>query len=62
MELFEYRKTNKSYCNRFECHKQIVSKTLPIAQVLYLGYSFLFLFDNTIIYFGMHKMPSISHK
>ena len=47
VELFEYEKKNERYWNRAKLYKQIVSKALPIAKALYLGYSLLFLFDNT---------------
>lgn len=45
-ELFEYRKNDKGYWDRAKLHKQIVSKALPIVEVLYSGYSLLFFFDN----------------
>lgn len=45
-KLFKYRKANKSYWNKSNFYKQIVNKILLIAEVLYLGYSYLFLFDN----------------
>lgn len=47
-ELFEYKKNKKEYWDEAKLHKQIVSKTLPIVEVLYSGYSLLFFFDNTI--------------
>lgn len=47
VELFEYRKNNERYWNGPKLHKQVVTKALPIAKTLYLGYSLLFLFDNT---------------
>ena len=44
--LFEYGKANKEYWNRPKLHQQVVNKVLSIAKALYLGYFFLFLFDN----------------
>ena len=46
VELFEYEKTNKGYWDGPKLHNQVVNKALPIAEALYPGYSFLFLFDN----------------
>ena len=47
VELFEYGKNNEGYWNGPKLHKQVVTKALSIAEALYLGYSLLFLFDNT---------------
>ena len=44
--LFEYGKANKGYWDGPKLHQQVVNKALPIAEVLYPGYSLLFLFDN----------------
>lgn len=49
-EIFEYEKNNDGYQDRAKSHNQIVNKALPITQILYSGYSLLFLFDNTIGY------------
>lgn len=46
VEIFEYEKNNNEYWDKTKLHKQIVNKTLLITEVLYPGYSFLFLFDN----------------
>lgn len=46
VELFEYGKSNKGYCNGPKLYKQVVNKALPITKALYPGYSLLFLFDN----------------
>lgn len=46
VELFEYGKSNKGYWDGVKLHKQVVNKALPIAEVLYPGYSLLFLFYN----------------
>ncbi len=46
VEVFKYKKNNNGYWDRTKLHKQVVSKTLPIAKVLYPRYSLLFLFDN----------------
>lgn len=51
VELFEYRKANKRYWDRFKLYKQVVNKALLLTGILYLGYSLLFLFDNTTNYF-----------
>lgn len=46
VEIFEYRKNNYRYWDGAKLHHQVMKKALPIAEVLYLGYSLLFLFDN----------------
>lgn len=46
VELFKYEKTNEGYWDGSKLHKQVVNKALPITEVLYPGYSLLFLFDN----------------
>lgn len=52
IELFEYKKTNKSYYwIRLKLYKQVINKVLLIAETLYSSYSFLFLFDNATSYF-----------
>ena len=51
VELFEYGKLNEGYWDGPKLHKQVVSKALPITEALYLGYSLLFLFDNTTSHF-----------
>lgn len=51
VQLFEYKKTNKDYWDRFKPYKQVVNKALPITKTLYLGYSLLFLFNNVINHF-----------
>lgn len=48
VELFEYRKNNEGYWDGAKLHKQLISKTLPITEVFYLGYSLLFFFNNAI--------------
>lgn len=50
VEIFEYKKNNNKYQDRAKLHKQIVNKALFIAKILYVGYLFLFLFDNAINY------------
>lgn len=45
-ELFEYGKNHEGYWDGAKLHEQVVSKALPIAEVLYPGYLLLFLFDN----------------
>lgn len=49
-EIFEYGKNNNEYQNKAKLYKQVVNKTLPIKEVFYLKYLFLFLFNNTISY------------
>lgn len=51
VELFKYGKANKKYWDRPKLHKQVVNKTLPLVEALYLGYSLLFLFDNATSHF-----------
>ena len=46
VEVFEYGKNNNRYWDGAKLHKQVVSKALPIAKVLYPRYSLLFLFNN----------------
>ena len=46
MENFEYRKLNDGYWDGPKLHHQVITKTFPIAEALYPGYSLLFLFDN----------------
>lgn len=46
VKIFEYGKNNDRYWDGAKLHHQVVSKALPIAEALYLGYSLLFLFDN----------------
>lgn len=48
VKLFEYGKNNKKYWDSPKLYKQVVTRALSIAEVLYLEYLFLFLFDNTI--------------
>lgn len=47
MELFEYKKSNKGYWDRFKLVKQVVHKILLITEALYQGYLLVFLFNNT---------------
>ena len=51
VELFEYEKTNQGYWDGPRLHKQVANKALPIAEVLYPGYSLLFLFNNATSHF-----------
>lgn len=51
VELFRYGKSNEVYWDGHKLHKQVVNKALPIAEVLYPGYSLLFLFDNATSHF-----------
>ena len=46
VEIFEYQKNNREYWNKIKLLRQVFSKALPIAKVLFSEYSFLFLFDN----------------
>ena len=46
VEVFEYGKNNNGYWDRAKLYKQVVSKALRIAEVLYSRYSLLFLFNN----------------
>lgn len=48
VEILEYRKNNDGYWDGAKLHQQVINKALPIAEALYPGYSFLFLFDNGI--------------
>lgn len=48
VELFEYGKNNRRYWDRPKLYKQMINKALPIVETFYLGYSYLFLFDNAI--------------
>ena len=50
VEIFEYGKNNNRYWDEAKLYQQVVNKTLPIVEVLYLGYSLLFLFDNYTSY------------
>ena len=43
---FKYLKTKERYWTEKHLLDQIVRKALPIEEALYLGYEFLFLFDN----------------
>ena len=51
VELFEYKKKKEGYWDRSKLHKQVINKTLLIAEVLYPSYSLLFLFDNATSHF-----------
>lgn len=51
VEIFEYEKNNNSYWDKAKLYQQMVNKVLPIAETLYLRYTLLFLFKNTISYF-----------
>lgn len=46
VEIFEFGKNNQGYWTGADLLKQVKEKALPIAEVLYPGYSLLFLFDN----------------
>ena len=50
VEIFEYGKNNDRYWNGAKLYHQVMKKTLPIAEALYLRYFLLFLFDNTTSY------------
>ena len=39
VEIFEYGKNNDGYWDGAKLHHQVMKKALPIAQVLYPGYS-----------------------
>lgn len=45
--MFEYRKYNGRHWDGAKLYKQVVGKVLAITEALYLGYSLLFLFNNT---------------
>lgn len=47
IEVFEYWKNNNGYWDRAKLHQQVVNKVLQIAEDLYPGYLFIFLFNNT---------------
>lgn len=51
VEIFEYEKNNDGYWDGAKLQQQVINKVLPIAEVFYPGYSFLFLFDNVISHF-----------
>ena len=42
MEIFEYGKNNDGYWEEAKLHHQVMKKALPIAEVLYPGYSLFF--------------------
>ena len=42
VEIFEYRKNNDGYWDGAKLHQQVVNKALPIAKVLFPGYSLYF--------------------
>lgn len=50
VEIFEYGKNNDGYWDGPKFLKQVTNKTIPIAEALYPGYSFLFMFDNATSY------------
>ena len=49
VEILEYKKNNDSYLYRVKLLWQVMEKAMAIAEALYLGYSILFMFDNTTI-------------
>lgn len=55
VEIFEYKKNNNSYCNKAKLYYQVMKKTLPIMEIFYLEYFFLFLFNKIISYFIYKK-------
>lgn len=42
VKLSEYKKSNKNYWNRPKFYKQVINKTLLIAEAFYLDYSLFF--------------------
>ncbi len=46
IESLEYRENNDGYLDGMKLLWQVIEKVLPIAKVLYFGYSILFMFDN----------------
>lgn len=48
---FEYEKTEEKYQTGEYLLDEIIKKALPIAQVLFLEYELLFIFDNTTNHF-----------
>ena len=46
VEIFEYGKNNEGYWDGPKLLKQVINKAIPIAEALYPGYSFMFMFDN----------------
>lgn len=50
MVYFEYRKMNDRYLIKKKMLNQIIKKVLPIREVFYPSYKFLFIFNNTTIH------------
>ncbi len=46
VKIFEYRKNNDGYWDGANLHHEVVTKTLPIAEAFYPGYSLFFFFNN----------------
>lgn len=46
VKIFEYKKNNDKYQDWAKLHHQVINKALLITKILYLGYFFLFFFDN----------------
>lgn len=55
IEIFQCRKNNDGYWDGARLHYQVVKKTLPIAEIFYSEYFFLFLFDNITSHFVYAK-------
>lgn len=49
-KIFKYGKNSNNYSNGAKLHKKVVNKALPIVEVIYPGYSLLFLFNNVTSY------------
>ena len=47
VEILKYEKNNDRYLDEIKLLWQVIEKALPIAEVLYLRYSILFIFDNS---------------
>ncbi len=55
VEIFKYKKNNNSYCDEAKLYYQVMKKTLPITEVFYLEYFFLFLFNKITSHFVYKK-------
>lgn len=51
LKLFEYKKNNKKQQNKSKLYTQMINIVFLIAEIFYLKYVFLFLFDNTTSHF-----------
>lgn len=55
VEIFKYEKNNNSYQDEAKLYYQVMNKTLPITEVFYLEYSFLFFFNKITSHFVYKK-------